>query len=139
MTSSIAEYYLDELYDWKTAIDLYVEEIDDAEEWLKDVLRFNTIPDLASKVEKHINQLFMSKQNLLYLRTFVQSFEKQLYKKHAPVNNENITEEQKEKQKQLRKDMHNVEKEYLEVKYNCDDFLAYAVAIQNRNKNSLPV
>lgn len=138
MTTSIAEYYLDELYDWETSIDRYVEEIDDAEEWLKDVLRFNTIPDLAAKVEKHINQLFMSKQNLLYLKTFVQSFEKTLYKESAPVSNENITEDKKEKQKQLRTDMHSVEKEFLEATYKCDDFLAYAVAIQNRKKNSLP-
>lgn len=138
MTTSIAEYYLDELYDWKTTIDLYVEGITDAEERLKDVLRFNTVPDLAAKVEKYISQLFMSKQNLLYLRTFVQSFEKKLFEEHTPVSDENITDDMKEKQNQLRKDMHSVEKEYLEVKYNTDDFLAYVVAMQNRKKNSLP-
>lgn len=138
MTNSIAEYYLDELHDWRTSINLYVEEIDDAEEWLKDVLRFNTIADLAAKVEKHINELFISKQNLLYLESFVKSFEKQLTIDKVPVRNEGINDDLKEKQKQLRKDMHTVEKEYLDVKYNCDDFLAYAVAIQNRKKNSQP-
>lgn len=138
MTTSIAEYYLDELYDWRTSIDLYVEQISDAEGSLKDIVRFNTIPDLAAKVEHFLSQLFISKQNLLYLKTFVQSFERKLYREHAPVSNESITEDLKEKQNQLRKDMHSVEKEYLEVKYNCDQFLAYAVTIQSKKKNNQP-
>lgn len=138
MTTSIAEYYLDELYDWRTSIDLYVEQISDAEGSLKDIVRFNTIPDLAAKVEHFLSQLFISKQNLLYLKTFVQSFERKLYREHTPVSNESITEDLKEKQNQLRKDMHSVEKEYLEVKYNCDQFLAYAVTIQSKKKNNQP-
>ena len=138
MTTSIAEYYLEELHDWRTTIDLYVEQINDAEESLKDIVRFNTIPHLAAKVEHFSNQLFISKQNLLYLKTFVQSFERKLYMERAPISNESITEDLKEKQNHLRKDMHSVEKEYLELKYTCDNFLAQAVAIQTKKKNNQP-
>lgn len=131
MTNSIAEYFLDELYDWKSAIDLYLEETEDSEEWLRDILRFDSVPQLSAKVEHYLNRILLSRQNLLYLRTFIESFEKQLYKDETPETNEMITQQQRDQQKQLREDMHKVEKEYLDLRYACDEFLASAVDLQS--------
>jgi hypothetical protein len=135
MTTSIAEYYLDELYDWRSAIDLYLEEIDDSEEWLQSILRFDSVPALAAKVEHHLNQLFLSKENLLKIKSSTQSSEQKFFKDQVPVGNDIVTEELKINHKKLREEMHKVEKEYLDIKYDCDEFLADAVEIQDRTKN----
>ena len=132
MTTSIAEYYLNELYDWKSANDLYIEEVEESEEWLELLLKFDTVLAFAAKVEHHLNQLFLSKENLLQLRSGNQSDEKRLYKDQTPVFDEFITDEIKIQHKQLRLEVHRIEKEYLDTKYERDAFLADAIEIQNR-------
>lgn len=136
MTMSIAEYYLNELSHWRSTIDLYLEEIDDFEEWLQSILRFDSIPALAAKVEHFLAGLLLSKDNLLRLKAFIESAEQKFYKDDVPVNNDVVTDELRTNHKQLRAAMHKVEKEYLAVKYDCDEFLASAVEIQNKPKNS---
>jgi hypothetical protein len=132
MTTSIAEYYLNEFYDWKSAVDLYIEEIEESEEWLETLVKFDTVPAFAAKVEHYLNQLFLSKENLLKLRSAVNSAERKLYKDQTPLSNETVTDELKIQQKQLREEVHRIEKEYLELKYERDAFLADAIEIQNR-------
>ena len=56
MTTSIADYYLYELYDWKGAADLYTEEIDESEEWLEILLKLDSVPPFAAKVEHYLDQ-----------------------------------------------------------------------------------
>lgn len=129
---SIAEYYLDELYDWKSSVDLYLEEIDESEEWLEILVKFDTVPAFAAKVEHYLNQLFLSKENLRKLIYAIKSAEKTLYKNQTPIFNEFITEDIKTKHKQLREKMHGAEKEYIDIKYERDTFLADAIEIQNR-------
>lgn len=136
MTTSIAEYYLNELHDWKSAIDLYLEEIDDAEEWLQSILHFDSVPALAAKVEHHLNQLLLSKENLLRIKSFIQSSEQKFYKDRLPVGNDLVTEDAKAAHKQLRTEKHKAEKEYLDAKYSCDEFLATAVEMQNKTKSN---
>lgn len=131
MTTSIAEYYLDELYDWKSAVDLYLTKVDDSEEWLRSLQDSDSVPELAAKTEHYLNQLFLSKENLSSVRSAIQSSERKLYKEQAPVSNDAVTENLKIQQRKLRQDMHRVEKDYLDVKYECDEFLANAVDIQN--------
>ena len=134
MTTSVAKYYLDELQDWQSTIDVYLREIDSLEEWLKEFLRFNSVPDLAGKTEHFLGQLALCKQGLLHLEISIQLFETNLYKDHTPVENELINEEFKNRQKELRSNMHHVERDYLMVKYNCDEFLSNFVDIQNKKK-----
>ena len=136
MTNSIAEYYLNELYDWRSAINLYIEEIDDSEEWLQTLVNLDTVPAFAAKVEHYLNQLFLSKENLFVLRSVIQSAEKKLYRDQIPVLNEAITDDVKAQHKQLREEMHRIEKEYLDTKYERDAFLADAIEIQNRLKKT---
>src|SRR5574337_2035950 len=114
MTTSIAEYYLNELSDWRSAINLYIEEIDDSEEWLQTLVNLDTVPAFAAKVEHYLNQLFLSKENLFVLRSVIQSAERKLYKDQIPVLNEAISDDVKAQHKQLREEMHRIEKEYLD-------------------------
>ena len=138
MTTSIAEYYLNELNDWRSAINLYIEEIDDSEEWLQTLLNLDTIPAFAAKVEHYLNQLFLSKENMFVLRSVIQSAERKLYRDQIPVLNEAITDDVKAQHTQLREEMHRIEKEYLDTKYERDAFLADAIEIQNRLKKINP-
>jgi hypothetical protein len=132
MTTSIAEYYLNELYDWKGAADLYIEEIDESEEWLEILLKLDSVPPFAAKVEHYLDQLFLSKEALFKLRSDIQSAERRLYKNQIPLFNEHITDNIKTQRKQLRVEVHRIEKEYLDIKYERDAFLADAIEIQNR-------
>lgn len=135
MTNSIAEYYLDELNDWQTAIDLYLEAIDNSEEWLQSLLHFNSVPALAAKVEHYLNTLLLSKEHLRQIKTIILSGERILYKDHVPVDDDIVTEELRDSHRLLRKEMHRAEKEYLDTKYDCDEFLASAIEIQNKARS----
>lgn len=139
MASSIAEYYTNELDNWKDAILLHLERISESEERLNEILRYNTIPNLAANVEHHLNLLFLSRQNLLSLDRRITSFQQKLISERAPVKDELVTEDVKKQQKELRTAMYKTEKEYLETKYANDDFIDQTVNRQNKktDKNHL--
>lgn len=136
MTNSIAEYYLNELYDWKSAIELYLEEIEDAQEWLQSILRFDSVPALSAKVERRLNQLFIARNKFSKIKSDIQSAERKLYKEQIPAGNDAVTEEIRKRHKQLRSEMHETEKDYLDVKFYCNEFLENAVEIQGRIKKN---
>jgi hypothetical protein len=131
MISSIAGYYMDELDEWKEAIDLHLEEINELEEWLNQIIRSNTITHLAAKVEHYMNQLLLSGQNLKALRERMEEAERPLFIDQAPINNALLTETSKHHQKELRKTLYSLEKELLDIRYNCDEFLAETITAQN--------
>ncbi len=51
MPNTIAEYYSDELADWKESIAFYTGETDELEKRLGEVIRRNSITGIAEKVE----------------------------------------------------------------------------------------
>ena len=136
MPTSIAEYYINELNDWEDAISLHIEEIDQLEEWLKEVLRNNTVVNLAGKVEHYLNNLFLTKQNLGILKAKIRDGEDKLYKGEIPIGNEQITEEIKSQQNEFRKNLYGLERQYLDIKFECEDFLATTVTKQNKKQNN---
>ena len=124
MITSVAEYYINEIEGWKDSIIFHLEEIDELELRFEEILRLDTIPNLATKAENNLKLLFLSRQNLINLKQNIQDLEAKLLEDHSPVINDRITEEIKRQQNELRKNLHGSEKEYLDVKYNCDSFLA---------------
>ena len=136
MPTSIAEYYINELNDWEDAIALHTEEIEQLEEWLKEVLRNNTVVNLAGKVEHYLNNLFLTKQNLGILKTKILKGEEKLYTGEIPIGNEDITEEIKQNQNEFRKNLYSLERQYLDIKFECEDFLATTVTKQNKKENN---
>jgi hypothetical protein len=131
MTTSIAEYYSTELDDWKETIDFNLEKIDEVHEGLDEILRFNTVTNLAGKVEHHLNALLLCKQNFADLYSKINAFEKKIYNGQAPVANELITGAIKDQQQQLRKEMYETEMDYISVKSDCANFLADTIYAQN--------
>ncbi|HJW17424.1 MAG TPA: hypothetical protein VJ499_09890 [Flavisolibacter sp.] len=132
MISSIASYYIDELDEWKAAIDLRLEEVNELEEWLNQILQNNSVTQLAAKVEHYMNQLLLAAQNLEELREQLEDAEKPLYKGQAPIENELLTEQSKQHQKELRMRLYNLEKEILDIRYHCDEFLGDTITAQNK-------
>jgi hypothetical protein len=89
---------------------------------------------LAAMVEHFLTQLFLNKMNLKNARNKIQVLEKALFKGGPPSGSEMITDDLRNEQKQLRQIMYKTVKDYIEIKYNCDEFLAETVAIQNFKK-----
>ena len=136
MTNSIAEYYINELDDWKDLVDFNLEEIDELEEWLQEILNYDSLPILAATVEHNLTQLVLLKQNLHQLKDEMQSLEGKLYKGQTPVDNETVTEEISKHQNSLRDSMNSIEKQYLDIKYACDRFVADTIVSQSKKKES---
>jgi len=132
MAISIAEYYTNELDDWKDSIYLHLERISESEEHLNELLHYNTIPNLAANVEHNINQLFLLRQNLLGLNRKISFLKEKLFSKDAPVRDELITDEIKKQQKEIRDNIYKVEKEFLDIKHACDVFISSAITAQER-------
>ena len=131
--TSIAEYYISELEDWREVIHFYLEEIGELEKRLSKTLNFYTVIGLIAVVKNNLDQLLLSRQNWIILQGNLQSFKNRLYLEKLPVENALITERIKQQQDEFRKIMHSTEKEYLSIKYNCADFLAEAFTGQYKN------
>lgn len=136
MTNSIAGYYINELDGWKEILDFNMERIDELYEEVREMLSSNTIINLAKKVEYHLNQLHASKENLAKLHFKLNEYERKFYPEQRAITNDSITKEMKAYQQQLRREMHQLEKEYVDVKYDCDRFLADTITAQNSKPNN---
>lgn len=82
-----------------------------------------------------MNQLLLSDQNLKALRIQMEEAESPLFKDQAPIDNELLTEASQQYQKKLRKVLYSLEKELLEIRYNCDEFLAETITAQNKKSS----
>src|SRR6476469_6918922 len=107
----IAEYFLTEQDDWKNAIDFRVNEIEEGETWLTEVLRYDTIPNLARKVEHYLAQYAVCKQSFYYLKSAIVALEGKLQYNNLPLSNEEMKPPLQQEQNALRTRIHNLEKD----------------------------
>jgi hypothetical protein len=124
MSNSIAEYYEDEIAGWSESINFNNTEIDDFEQKLEAVIRRNSIHGIAEKVEKHqlaLNNIF---DKFFSLQIELQEQEASLKTDSTLIDNAAISQEMEKKQQSLRQKMQAVEKEYIDVKFNCYEFLS---------------
>lgn len=123
MATNIAEYYLDELIGWTNTIHFYTEEIDQMEEKLAEIIRRNSITDLAEKVEAQ--QIFLDEVSENFSRLLFKFKDQEaLLKKGGEFNEDNLIDPKTEDiQTDLRRKMKEMEKEYIDVKFNCAGFL----------------
>jgi hypothetical protein len=135
MNTLIAAYYATELDNWREALHQHLENIDETNEWLTEVLRFDTVPMLAARVEHHLNELLLCTKKLEQLQDNIESLETKLFNHDTPIENERITPEIKNEQSDLRQNIFDAEKEFLEIKFACNRFLADTVNEQNKMKN----
>lgn len=133
MFKTIAEFYIDELSNWNKTIVFINEEMDGFEKKLADTIRRNSIVGIADMVEKH--QLEFNEVSDKFYR-FQIELEQQLNtlkKNNILLENKNIDNGIKKKQSELRNKMKDIEKEYIDLKFNCNAFLSSTL---NHNINS---
>jgi uncharacterized coiled-coil protein SlyX len=124
MNTTIAGYYIDELAHWMRLIGFYNREITELEHKLAEVIQRNTIPHIAEKVEAQQSSLNQVSAKFETLYTLIEKQHAVLKTDHMLIDNSLIDEDTNKRQNELRQQMEQAEKFYLEVKYACYQFLS---------------
>lgn len=124
MSNIKADYFLDELTDWQTAITFYKKEAEAFVSRLEAVIARNSIPHIAEKVAVFTSALERSADAFYRIQIDIEQQETMLAGDHKPVQNEQISDEMEKRQLLLRHNMLAAEQAYLDTKFECYDFLA---------------
>lgn len=124
MPNTIAEYYTDELLEWNHSIIFYINEIDELEQKLEAVIRRNSIVGIASKVEAHQILLNRLSDKFEKLQTEIQQQEEALKTDSTLLDNTSISNEIEKQQVELRRQMQAAEKGFIDIKFDCYNFLS---------------
>jgi hypothetical protein len=124
MPNTIAEYYADELVDWSHAISFYEDELDILEKKLGEVLRRNSIVDIAGKVEGQQNLLNKVSEKFYKLKVEFEQQEEVLKTDSTFIDNTFINVDTEKRQAEFRHKMQEAEKEYIDAKFDCYHFLS---------------
>jgi hypothetical protein len=130
MRNSVSEFFLLELEGWNESLTFYKQEISRSSDWLKSILQLNTVPGLATRVEYYMDEYLKVGSEIEQLLEKITKMnsdlnEDELPEEAGPVKDAFITA-----QKELRSGMQTLEKKYLELKYECDEFVAATLAVQ---------
>ena len=124
MATTIAEYYSDELVDWNRMIAFYHHEMDEFEKKLAEVIQRNTIPNIAAKVEKEQHKLDKVSEKFQHLQLQIQLQQSSLKTDSTLIDDSLIKAGIEKQQNDLRRNMQQTEKEYIDTKYACSEFLS---------------
>ena len=124
MATSKAEYFIDEMTDWKRTIAFHVNEIYGLTIRLAEVIQRNSIPDIAAKVEKHQHKLNDISNTFQRLQILLRRQEASLKTDANLIDDSQIKTETEEFQNDLRKKVHEIEKKFIDTKNDCRSFLA---------------
>jgi hypothetical protein len=124
MSKDITQHYLDELENWGESIVFYTSSIEKLHEHLNQNIIRNSIVDIAAKVEVH--QLLLEKINtkLNELKVEIHEQESVLMKGGNLLENSELTSEIDLQQSNLTARVKSCEKEFIDVKYYCNEFLS---------------
>jgi hypothetical protein len=123
-STTIAENYLDELIDWNDSINFYIGEIAVFEQKLVEIIRRNTITDIAKKVEVELAKFIALLEKLNRLQVNIQKQTADLKANDNLIENAFISYETEKLENDLRDKMKTLEKEYIDVKFDCYNFLS---------------
>lgn len=138
MNPSIAEFFIQELEEWRDSIQYYLGEIDELEEQLQVLLQLNTVPGLAARVEQYLNDLHATRLNFLARNRSLEGMESKLFRQQVPVENEWVTADVKRQHQEMRTGIHKLILEYLGLKLPIREFLADTLDKQNKKKPNHP-
>ncbi len=124
MPNTIAEYYTDELVEWNRLIVFYKREMDGFEHKLGEVIQRNTTPNIAAKVENEQDKLNAVSKKFKKLQVQIQQQEAALKTDSKLIDDTLINIETEKQQNQLRRNMQQTEKEYIDTKHECYNFLS---------------
>lgn len=124
MPNTIAEYYTDELDEWNNAIIFYNSEMDEFEHKLAEVISRNSIVGIAEKVEAHQNLLNQVSEKFYKLEMEIQEQQESLKTDSTLIDNTLINDAIEKRQMELRQKIQATEKEYIDIKFDCYNFLS---------------
>lgn len=124
MATKIAKYYKDELIDWNNATIFYRNEMHELGLRLGEVIRRNSIVGIAQKVEAYQVQLNQATDGFYRLQIEIQQQERSLRTDSTLIDDTLVNEEINKRQVELRRKMHEAEKQYVDVKFACYNFLS---------------
>lgn len=137
MPNTIAEYYTDELNEWNNAIIFHNNEINEFEHKLGEVISRNSIVGIAEKVEAHQNLLNKATEKFYKLAMEIQEQEAALKTDTALIDNTLINDDIEKRQIELRSKMQRAEKDYIDIKFDCYNFLSDTLKKRKNNENNL--
>jgi hypothetical protein len=124
VSNAVATYYKEELVNWDVTLGLYNKEAMDLEAKLFAIIQQNSIPQRALAAENFLNQFTLLRSELQTLLKQMHHQNHSLNKDDTAVEDDAITSEIKNGQNALRDKMKTVEKSFIELKYNCYNFLS---------------
>jgi hypothetical protein len=124
MSKAISEYYEDELVRWADTINFYFGEISDLENRLAGVIQRNTIPHIAEKVESEQEKLDGISVIFNQLQELILRQEKVLKTDSTLIDDALINTETANQQDDLRRRLQAAEKDYIDTKFSCYNFLS---------------
>ena len=124
MGTSIAEYFIDELVEWNRLIAFYNGEMGEFEHKLAEVIQRITIPNIALEVENEQDKLNAVAEKFNLLQVQIQRQEAALRTDGTFIDNAMINTETEKRQNELRRNMQQTEREYVDIKYGCYNFLS---------------
>ena len=124
MPTNIAEYYISELLDWNNAIIFYNEEMEEIEQKLAEVISRNSIVGIAEKVEFQQTLLNDVSDKFYKLQNEIQEQSGSLQSDGKLKEDALISNDYELKQFEIRQKMNIVEKDYIDKKLNCYNFLS---------------
>jgi hypothetical protein len=134
MRNSISEFFITELEGWKESLAFYKQETERSSEWLKAIIQFNTVPGLARQVEHYLLDFEKASQQMADFGSRILSSQGRL------LEHEDLDDSKKDtyllNQKQLRAEMQEIEKKFLELKYESDAFVADALVVQQQKPDA---
>ncbi len=124
MSKKIAEYFLAELISWEQSFDFYKEEIGNLGIQLEEIIQRNSIVDIAAKVEAHqilLNEM-LDRFNKISVEIYKQK--KQIQPISDIIADADLSIQIRSQQDDVRTMVQNAEKDYIDVKYFCYEFLS---------------
>lgn len=132
MSTRIAEYFTDELEAWHKNINSYRQEMFEMGNRLAEVIHRNTIPNIAELVEQHQEKLNKIAIKFFQLLDQLKKQEASLKTDRNFIDDTMINAEIEKYQNALHRFMQRSEKEYIDIKHGCSNFLSDTFRKQRR-------
>jgi hypothetical protein len=124
MATTISAYFAEELYDWNRSVLRYQREMKEFEIRLDEVIRRNSIVGIADQVAVQLSLLDRLSVVFKGLQKTIRQQVTKLKKDSILLDDQSIEAGTDKTQDELRGKMQAAEKEYVDVKFGCYQFLS---------------
>ena len=123
MSITSAKHYHDELKKWQESINFFINTALELEQHLDDVVKRNSIVDIAAKVEVHQLMLNNIVDKLHYLQKEILLQISFLLKDEKLIGDNEITNDFEIQHASLTERVKRIEKEFVDVEFYCNAFI----------------